>query len=107
VAPGPYHQYQMDLGFITDKQLPNQKYKMFYDNDRCVLVKYLTVIPLQNNKTQSIGTGILKSFELQGNSPAYSILVIVKVVYFNNDIKQMLDEANIQLITNNYTRTFR
>ena len=29
VAPGPFHQYQVDVWSITDKQLPNQKYKLF------------------------------------------------------------------------------
>ena len=34
-----------------------------------VFTKCLTVIPLEKNKIQAIGDGILKSFQLQGKQP--------------------------------------
>ena len=61
VAPQAYHQYQVDVGFITDKQLPNRKYKLFMIMID-VFYKYLTASPLADNKTQQIGNGIFKEF---------------------------------------------
>ena len=86
----------MDVGFRADKRLPNQQHKL------CMIMvdafsKYLTVTPLLNNKTQAIGSGILKSFELQGKQPAI-LFSDSEGSLFSKEIQQMLDEANVQLV---------
>ena len=49
VAPRAFHEYQMDLFFITDKQFPNQDYPVgLYMID--VLSKFAVVHPLERER---------------------------------------------------------
>jgi len=96
VAPGPYHEFQVDLFFITKNQLPNQEYPM---GMICidVFTKYATVVPLKSNKPKPFGDALLKCFEKMNKQPEV-LFSDSEGALFNKDIRDFLDEANIQLI---------
>lgn len=97
VAPEAYHEYAVDLFFITDKQLKNQEYNI---GMLCIDVfsKYMTVVPLKTNKSRDFVNGLLKCFEHMGKQPEV-IYSDSEGALFQKNVRDFLeDEANIQVI---------
>lgn len=97
VAPEAYHEYAVDLFFITDKQLKNQEYNI---GMLCIDVfsKYMTVVPLKTNKSKDFVNSLLKCFDLMGRQPEI-VFSDSEGALFNKEARNFLEnEANIQLI---------
>ena len=68
VAPRAYHEYHMDLFFITDRQFPNQDFPIGLSMID-VFSKFAVVIPLKSRDTTSVMTAIFKAFSIIGKQP--------------------------------------
>ena len=68
IAPHPHYEYQVDLCFFNDNDLPNQKFK-----EACVCIdvfsKYAAVVPIVDRKAGPVAAGILECFKLMGKKP--------------------------------------
>ena len=68
VAPGPYHEYQADLFFITKGQFKDQECKgglSMID----VFSKYAVVIPVKEKKAGPVMEAIFLAFKAMGKQP--------------------------------------
>ena len=68
VAQHPYQEYQVDIFYITEKQLPGQKYP-FGLSMIDIFTKYATVIPLVERKAPDVMAAIMKGFKEMGHQP--------------------------------------
>ena len=68
VAQGPFQEYQADVFYITEKQMPNQEYP-FGLSMIDVFSKYATVIPMKERKVANIMAAILQGFKDIGKQP--------------------------------------
>ena len=68
VAPRAYHEYQMDLFYITDRQFPNQDLPIglaMID----VFSKFAVVVPLKRKDTETVMAAIFKAFSIIRKQP--------------------------------------
>ena len=68
VAPGPYHEFQADLIFITPQQFDNQTYDTGLTMID-VFSKYAVVLPVSEKKAGPVMEAIFKAFEMMGRQP--------------------------------------
>ena len=97
VSPGPNHEYQIDLFFMSDlKNEEHQKYKLAM----CAIdafTRFLTVVPLKGKNEANFLAGLMECFKNLGGKP--------KVIYADQEgsfngkyVQQYLKENDIQLI---------
>ncbi len=72
IAPGPYHEFQADLFFITTNQFKNQEYEVGLSMID-VFSKYAVVLPVSEKKAGPVMEAIFKAFEMMGKNPKYFI----------------------------------
>ena len=68
VAQRPYQEYQIDIFFITDKQMQHQEFRYGLS---CIDIfsKYACVVPIKSRDHEDIMNGMLKAFEYMGKQP--------------------------------------
>jgi hypothetical protein len=112
VAPSAYHEYQVDLFFVTKKQFKNQKLRVGLSMID-VFSKYAVVIPLKEKNGEEVMAAIFKGFTLMGKQP--------DILYTDEDgalsnvwVPAVFEEAGIQHITagtayfvERFNRTFK
>ena len=113
VAQGPFQEYQFDVMFITEKQLPNQEYP-FGVAVIDVFSKYATMIPIKRRRHEEIMGALLKSFPVIGKQPEV-VMSDPESAMFNREVDEAFDEMGIQYIrtqsranfVERFIRTFR
>jgi hypothetical protein len=113
VAPRAYHEYQIDIFFITEKQLQNQEYGYGLS---CIDIfsKYATVVPIKNRQAEEIMRGMLQAFKNMGHQPEI-VMTDPESALFRKDVAETFKEMSIQhIITQSsvhfaerFHRTFR
>ena len=113
VAPRAYHEYQADIFFITEKQLPKQDYPYGLS---CIDIfsKYATVVPIKARKHEDIMNGLLQCFKNIGKQPEI-LMTDPESALFKREVKEAFDDMNIQHImtqssahfVERFHRTFR
>ena len=112
VAPGPYHELQADLFFITKGQFENQEYDTGLTMID-VFSKFAVVLPVREKKAGPVMEAIFKAFEAMGKQP--------EILYTDNEgalntswVPGVFADANIQHITagtayfvERFNRTFK
>ena len=68
VAPRAFHEYQMDMVFITDRQFPNQDYPVGMSMVDA-FSKFVVVIPLTERDAIHVMPAISKAFKMIGKQP--------------------------------------
>ena len=68
VAQRAFQEYQADVFYITEKQMPNQEYP-FGLSMIDVFSKYATVIPMKERKAENLMAAILQGFKDIGKQP--------------------------------------
>jgi hypothetical protein len=76
VAPGPFHEFQMDLFFVTEGQFKDQEYEVGLSMID-VFSKFAVVLPVSEKKAEPLTEAIFKAFEMMGRKP--------KVLYTDNE----------------------
>ncbi len=113
VAPYAHFEYQVDIFFITEKQLQNQEFPFGLS---CIDIfsKYATVVPIKSRKHEEIMRGILKAFKDMGKQPEI-IMTDPESALFKREVAEAFTEMSIQhIITQSsvhfaerFHRTFR
>jgi len=68
IAPGPFHEYQADLFFVTEGQFADQEYEVGLSMiDVCS--KFAVVLPVSEKKAEPLMEAIFKAFEMMGRKP--------------------------------------
>ena len=96
MAPRAYHEYQVDIFFITEKQLQSQEYPFGLS---CIDIfsKYATVVPIKSRKHEEIMRGILKAFKDMGKQPEI-IMTDPESALFTREVAGAFAEMSIQQI---------
>ena len=68
IAPGPYHEYQADLFFVTEGQFKDQEYEIGLSMID-VFSKFAVVLPLKTKDAKPLMQAIFKAFEMMGKQP--------------------------------------
>ena len=80
VAPHAHWEYQVDLFFISSKDLENQKFRI-----GLVLIdifsKYATVIPIKSKEPPDVLAGIMEGLQKMGDKPKKCFTVMKKGAY--------------------------
>ena len=76
IAPGPYHEFQMDLFLVTANQFKDQEYKYGLSMID-VFTKYAVVLPLSEKAAEPLVETIFHAFGAMGRKP--------KILYTDNE----------------------
>ena len=68
IAPGPYHEFQADLFFITANQFKNQEYEVGLSMID-VFSKFAVVLPVRKKEAEPIMEAIFRAFTMMGKQP--------------------------------------
>ena len=112
IAPGPYHEYQADLFFITESQFEGQEYEVGLSMID-VFSKYAVVVPVREKKVGPIMEAIFLAFKAMGKQP--------EILYTDNEgalntswVPGVFEKAGIQHIVagtayfvERFNRTFK
>jgi hypothetical protein len=96
VSPGPRHEYQIDLFFMSD--LKNEEYHD-YKMAMCTIdsfTKFLAVIPLKSKSESDFLAGLMESFKNLGKPKV--IYADQEAAWTSKYVQQYLKEENILLI---------
>lgn len=98
IAPGPKHEYQIDLFFMSDlKDEDQQKFKVAL----CAIdsfTRFLTVIPLKSKGESDFLAGLMEAFKNLGGKPSV-IYADQEPSWSGRYVQRYLKEENIKLIT--------
>ena len=112
IAPGPYHEYQMDLFLVTANQFKDQEYEYGLSMID-VFSKFAVVLPVSGKTAEPLMEAIFKGFEMMGKQP--------EILYTDNEgalntlwVKTKFEEAGIQHVVagtayfvERFNRTFK
>ena len=76
IAPGPFHEYQADLFFVTKGQFADQEYEVGLSMID-VFSKFAVVLPVRKKEAEPLMEAIFKAFEMMGRKP--------KILYTDNE----------------------
>ena len=76
IAPGPYHEFQADLFFVTEGQFADQEYEVGLSMID-VFSKFAVVLPVSEKKAEPLMEAIFQVFEMMGRKP--------KILYTDNE----------------------
>ena len=95
VAQRPYQEYQIDVFFITDKQMQHQEYRYGLS---CIDIfsKYACVIPIKSTKHEDMLNGTLKAFNM-GKQPD-SIMTDLQSSLFTKEVGPTIEGWGIHHI---------
>jgi hypothetical protein len=96
VAQGPNIEYQFDVMFITEKQLPKQEFAYglaVID----IFTKYATMIPIKSRRHEHIMEALLKAFPVLGKQPEI-VMSDPESSMFKREVDEAFEEMGIQYI---------